>query len=177
MSETPSHPSAERLAAFGLGQLAPHELADVERHVADCDVCCQALRGVAADTLLELAQSAVARPVDLPPSVADEPAALLPPELANHPRYRIVELLGAGGRSVVCRAEHCLMERLVALQVIPPRFVADPSAVERFRREVKAAARLAHPNIVAAYDADQAGALHFLVMEFIQGVSLANLVA
>src|SRR5262249_36597550 len=48
--------------------------------------------------------------------------------------------------------------------------------VERFRREVKAAARLAHPNIVTAHDAEQAGDVHFLVMEFVEGVSLARLV-
>ncbi|HKB41714.1 MAG TPA: serine/threonine-protein kinase, partial [Gemmataceae bacterium] len=70
-----------------------------------------------------------------------------------------------------------LMGRLVALKVINPRLVASPQAVERFRREVRAAARLAHPNIVAAYDADQAGGTHFLVMEYVEGATLAQLIA
>jgi putative intracellular protease/amidase len=77
---------------------------------------------------------------------------------------------------VVYQAEHRLMGRTVALKVLGPELVNHPTAVERFRREVRAAARLAHPNIVAAYDADQAGDLHFLVMEFIAGVNLAALV-
>ena len=58
------------------------------------------------------------------------------------------------------------MER-VALKIISPKLVDSPIAVERFRREVKTAASLAHPNIVNAYDADQAGELHFLVMEHV----------
>jgi tRNA A-37 threonylcarbamoyl transferase component Bud32 len=77
----------------------------------------------------------------------------------------------------VFKAEHRHMERLVALKVINPKLIESPAAVERFRREVKLAARLAHPNIVTAYDADQAGSLHFLVMEFVQGKSLAQVVA
>jgi serine/threonine protein kinase len=74
-------------------------------------------------------------------------------------------------------AEHRLMDRSVALKVIRPDLLGNEKLVERFRREVKAAARLAlHPNIVAAYDAEQAGDSHFLVMEFIDGVDLAQLV-
>ena len=74
-------------------------------------------------------------------------------------------------------AEHRLMDRPVALKVIRPDLLGNEDLVERFRREVKAAARLAlHPNVVAAYDAEQAGDSHFLVMEFIDGVNLAHLV-
>jgi serine/threonine protein kinase len=69
------------------------------------------------------------------------------------------------------------MERWVALKVMSPGLLHRPAAVERFQREVKAAAQLAHPNIVTAHDAEQAGASHFLVMEFIEGTSLARLVA
>src|SRR5205807_730381 len=52
-----------------------------------------------------------------------------------------------------------------------------PATIERFRREVRAAARLTHPNIVAAFDAEQAGDVHFLVMEYVEGVSLARRLA
>src|SRR5262245_57290615 len=72
-------------------------------------------------------------------------------------------------------AEHKLMERLVALKVIHWHLVDRPEAVERFRQEVQAAARLSHPNIVTAYDADQAGNVHFLVMEYVEGVMLDRL--
>src|SRR5262249_6391394 len=63
------------------------------------------------------------------------------------------------------------------LKVISRRLTGDPTAVERFRREVQSAARLSHPNIVTAYDAEQAGDVHFLVMEFVEGTSLDRLVA
>jgi WD40 repeat protein/tRNA A-37 threonylcarbamoyl transferase component Bud32 len=76
----------------------------------------------------------------------------------------------------VFKAEHLLMERLVALKVINRALLNKPGVVERFGREVKAAARLVHPNIVHAYDADQAGDCHFLVMEYVEGVTLARLV-
>ncbi len=101
----------------------------------------------------------------------------VPKELADHTRYRVLGLLGVGGMGAVYKAEHRLMERLVALKVIGRRLMDDPAAVERFRREVKAAARLDHPHIVRAYDADQAGELHFLVMEYVEGTDLARLVA
>jgi putative intracellular protease/amidase len=68
------------------------------------------------------------------------------------------------------------MERTVALKVIDSRVLGHPSAAARFLVEVKAAAKLDHPNIVRAYDAEQAGSTHFLVMEYVDGVSLASLV-
>ena len=98
----------------------------------------------------------------------------VPPELVDHPRYRVVALIGQGGMGAVYKAEHRLMERTVALKVITPALIGDPTAVQRFRQEVKAAARLHHPNIVTSYDADQAGSLHFLVMEYVEGRSLAE---
>jgi serine/threonine protein kinase/biotin carboxyl carrier protein len=105
------------------------------------------------------------------------PEGELSAELADHPRYRIVKRLGSGGMGTVYLAEHRLMDRLVALKVIRHDLLGNELLVERFRREVKAAARLAlHPNIVAAYDAEQAGDSHFLVMEFVEGVDLAHLV-
>jgi uncharacterized protein (TIGR03067 family) len=100
----------------------------------------------------------------------------LPAELRDHPRYRIVELIGQGGMGAVYRAEHRLMNRAVAIKLINAQLVQHPQAVERFRREVQAAAKLSHPNIVAAYDAEQAGNAHFLVMEFVDGTDLATVV-
>src|SRR5262249_45758756 len=97
-----------------------------------------------------------------------------PPGLADHPRYRVLELLGSGGMGAVYRAEHRRMERQVALKGMNPALMTRPAMVERFQREVKAAARLTHPNIVTAHDADQAGDAHFLVMEFVEGLSLAQ---
>jgi len=88
----------------------------------------------------------------LPPPESAGPA--VPAALAGHPRYRILGPLGAGGMGAVFQAEHLLMERTVALKVISHGLIDRPGAVERFRQEVKAAAKLTHPNIVAAYDAE-----------------------
>jgi hypothetical protein len=77
---------------------------------------------------------------------------------------------------VVYRAEHRVMGRVVALKVLSTGVTANPTAVDRFRREVRLASRLNHPHIVTAYDADEAGGLHFLVMEFVEGASLAQVV-
>src|SRR5688572_28445730 len=111
---------------------------------------------------------------------ATPPAALIalhdvPAELSNHPRYGIQELLGTGGMGAVYKAEHRLMRRTVALKVINPKFIRTKQAGERFRREVEAAARLHHPNIVTAYDAEQSGDLHYLVMEYVKGTDLGKM--
>jgi tRNA A-37 threonylcarbamoyl transferase component Bud32 len=108
-----------------------------------------------------------------PPSAPAVPADL-PPELANHPRYRILRELGRGGMGVVYQARQTVMDREVVIKVINKALLEQPGALERFQREVRAAAKLAHPNIVTAYDAEQAGDLHMLVMEFVPGQSLAE---
>ncbi len=100
-----------------------------------------------------------------------------PPELLHHPRYAVLGFLGAGGMGVVFKARHRLMDRVVALKVISRRLLDRPDMVERFHREVRAAARLHHPNIVTAYDAEQAGDTHLLVMEYVHGVNLDELLA
>jgi putative intracellular protease/amidase len=77
----------------------------------------------------------------------------------------------------VYQAEHRLMQRVVAIKVLRPELTARPEAVERFRREVMSAARLKHPHIVAALDSEQAGERQLLVMEYVDGISLDQLVA
>ena len=90
--------------------------------------------------------------------------------------YVIVDRLGRGGMAQVFKAQHRRMQRIVALKVLPPEMMQSPSAVQRFQREVHAAARLSHPNIVTAYDADEAMGIHFLVMECVDGENLSALV-
>jgi hypothetical protein len=72
------------------------------------------------------------------------------------------------------KAEHRRMKRLVALKVLSPKFVRNPDSLRRFQREVEAAARLEHPNIVIAHDADEAGGIHFLVMQYVDGSDLST---
>jgi serine/threonine protein kinase len=91
-------------------------------------------------------------------------------------QYRLLDELGRGGMGRVYKALHTIMERVVAIKVISPELVSDPVAVEWFRREVRASTQLHHPNIVMAYDANEAEGLHFLVMEFVHGVTLDVLV-
>src|SRR5262249_5573427 len=108
-------------------------------------------------------------------SAPTAPPPDVPPELANYPKFRIVRELGRGGMGVIYLAEHRLMDKPVPLKVISAAMLDHPDALARFQAEVKAAGRLDHQNIARAYDADQAGPLHFLVMEFVEGQSLAQL--
>ncbi|MCY2987065.1 MAG: bifunctional serine/threonine-protein kinase/formylglycine-generating enzyme family protein [Planctomycetota bacterium] len=100
---------------------------------------------------------------------------MIPSELAGHSRYEVLEPLGAGGMGAVYKAKHRLMDRVVAIKTINPLLVSQPGAVERFIREVKAAAQLIHPNIVTAYDAEKIGETHVLVMEYVEGETLGEL--
>ena len=90
--------------------------------------------------------------------------------------YTILDRIGSGGMGQVFKAEHHRMKRLVAIKTLPAKLMKDPAAVARFQREVEAAAKLRHPNIVAADDADEANGVHFLVMEYVDGRDLASLV-
>jgi serine/threonine protein kinase/formylglycine-generating enzyme required for sulfatase activity len=90
--------------------------------------------------------------------------------------YVLLEKIGAGGMGQVFKARHRRMDRLVAVKLLPAATTRNPAAIARFAREVQAAARLRHTNIVAADDADQADGVHFLVMEFVEGTDLSALV-
>ncbi len=90
--------------------------------------------------------------------------------------YVVLDEIGAGGMGVVFRAEHRRMKRMVAVKLLPQALTNSPTAISRFHREVEAAAKLTHPNIVAAYDADEAAGAHFLVMEYVAGTDLSRLV-
>ncbi len=102
------------------------------------------------------------------------PVADLPPELANHPKFRIVRELGRGGMGVVYLAEHKEMKQLRAVKVINKELLERPGVLARFKEEIHNAARLVHSNIVIAHDAERVGGLHLLVMEYVEGESLAQ---
>jgi serine/threonine protein kinase len=91
--------------------------------------------------------------------------------------YDILDRLGSGGMGTVFKARHRRMRRVVALKVLARQHCEDPMFVNRFQREVQTLAQLTHPNIVAAYDADEAEVGHFLVMEFVDGADLSTIVA
>jgi serine/threonine protein kinase len=91
-------------------------------------------------------------------------------------KYKLLEHLGSGGMASVFLCEHVSMHRRVAIKVLPPAQANDPGAVERFYREARAVATLDHPNLVRAHDIDHDGKVHFLVMEYVDGSSLQDIV-
>jgi serine/threonine protein kinase len=200
------HPSAEELAAFTLGTLDDDAQASIETHVAACTSCQECAAVAPGDSLVELLRRLDARDTFVEPAAqmqtpvlheavaeteALAPAAALclsagsgspkvpdavPPELAGHPRYRVIRLLGAGGMGAVYEAEHLVLQQPRAVKVINRAYTGNAAALDRFRGEVRNAARLRHENIVTTYDAEDAGETHFLVMEYVEGTDLGRLV-
>jgi serine/threonine protein kinase len=198
-------PGRDDLSAFHVGNLPAADLDAIARHLHDCPRCGDTLDRLSdtADPLLtelrkpapasalseaerrrsaalaERAAGQVRTAYPGPQSTAAESpaaAALPDPQPASLGQYDLLAKVGAGGMGQVFKARHRLMNRVVALKVIHKRHLDHPGAVERFQREIRALAQLSHPNIVGAQYADQVGETHFLVMEFVEGVTLAQLV-
>lgn len=91
-------------------------------------------------------------------------------------RYEIREEVGSGGMARVYRAHDLLLNRMVAVKILREQFADDSQFVERFRREARSAASLSHPNIVNIYDVGETDGVHFIVMEYVQGKNLRQLI-
>jgi eukaryotic-like serine/threonine-protein kinase len=92
-------------------------------------------------------------------------------------RYQVTHLIARGGMAMIYRAHDLLLNRFVALKILYPELSVDRNFVERFRREAQAAANLSHPNIVPIFDWGEEEGTYFIVMELIEGTSLAELLA
>ncbi len=160
------HPSPERLSDFALGKLDDDQIAAIANHLSDCPTCLNTA-ATATDSFVDLLRPDRIEPLD---------SSALPASLRHHCRYRIIRRLGRGGMGTVYLAEHCLMKQQRAIKVINPALIGNDRAVERFVREIELLPRLHHPNIVQAHDAEKTDGLYLLVMEYVEGETLAELV-
>jgi len=114
------------------------------------------------------------------PGSPSHPAPFTPPSVEDmgklFPQFEIAELLGRGGMGAVYKARQPILDRWVALKVLPPESTSRAGFTERFNREARALARLNHPNIVAVHEFGQAAGMPFFVMEYVEGVTLRQLV-
>lgn len=200
-----SCPTSEQLTQFNAGTLGHGESEDIVAHLDECESCCQlllprdgesdpfilALRGdapklqfchekvaaLALQKVCEIAREVSSSHSPVAESVSDVPESDTVAKLENLSEYRLLEPIGAGGMGTVYKARHMKLDRQVAVKVLPQRCMSDSTAIARFEREMRAVGRLNHPNIVGAMDAREVDGTHFLVMEFVPGTDLSNLVA
>lgn len=96
-------------------------------------------------------------------------------QLAN--RYEIISCIGQGGMADVYKARDTILNRMVAIKVLRPKLANDPMTLVRFQREASAASRLSHPNVVDIYDVGEYEGLHYIVMEYVRGRTLKQLIS
>src|SRR5881396_1957724 len=92
-------------------------------------------------------------------------------------RYQLEDLLGQGGMAQVYRGTDTVLGRTVAIKVLSPHYARDEAFVTRFRREAQAAAKLNHPGVVGVYDTGSDDSVHYIVMEYVSGRTLAEILS
>jgi|GEM_PF-1745269 len=177
-------PSDDDILAYLPDEHSGPTAESIAAHLATC-VICQSRVSTLRQRLSDLQPPA--RPTERATAANDEPSRSERPTVVLReikprlPRrlneYELVEPIGRGGMGLVYRARHVLLQRTVAIKVLLHLALADEKAVRRMRRESAAAGRVQHPNIVYATDAGESDGVHFLVMEFVQGIDLSKLVA
>ena len=188
-----SHPSDQTLSSYGLGKLDDRLARSVHNHLEHCAECRGRVAGMTSDSFLgrfrdarrTTTQTATVAPdgvgsISLPPGKAmtspPPPADSLPPGLVDHADYEIRKELGRGGMGVVYLAHNSMMGRDEVLKVIGRHVIERPGVLERFQNEIRAVAKLRHPNIVAAHSAFRLDGGLVFAMEYVEGLDLAKLV-
>ncbi len=181
-----SCPSDEQLLAFIPGEVAPVEASSLSAHLATCTSCQSRLttlrhRSQPAPVELTTPPVRLDRSPALPPGGSDAPTTLLTQPRPRVPQrigqYQLIKQIGRGGMGLVYLAKHVRLGRTVAVKLLPGLHLSDKSAIVRLQREMAAAGRLQHPNIVFATDANEEDGIDYLVMEHIEGIDLSRLVA
>jgi serine/threonine protein kinase len=192
MAAAAVHPSEQTLQSYGLGKLDDLLSEAVGKHLAECDSCRVRVAELTSDTFVGRLQQAQARPESIPQvgsslaglskpdaglsATTPPPASTLPPGLAEHQDYEVLGELGRGGMGVVYLAENRMMGRKEVLKVVGSNLLNRKGVLERFQREIRAAAQLHHTNIVTAYSATKAGESIVFSMQYVEGYDLAKLV-
>jgi serine/threonine protein kinase len=193
-------PQPSVLASFCDGLINDEESSLIAAHVEECTQCQDSL-----ETLVEDSPDALLRNLRRSPEIGSQFAAepmcqniverigqlnsfssILPrqanvnsDEQSTQPEfignYKVLRHLGQGGMGTVYQALHVDLDKVVAIKMLTERLAGNAAAVTRFHREMKAVGKLQHPNIVAAFDAGNVDGTHYLVMEFVDGIDLSEL--
>ena len=192
-------PNRETLLQYSLGMLPGEQQDILDRHLDECPDCQATILTLddSGDTVIgglrmplsgesvlaePQLQDALAAALAMPQEMrsADKSPLLPGPLTSGMPEtlgeYQLLEELGRGGMGRVYKALHTKLDRVVAVKVLPSGRVGDRKAIVRFEREMKAVGRLVHPNIVQAYDAREIDGTPVLIMEFVDGLDLAEMV-
>ena len=185
-------PEREQLLAYSSGRADPSDEVCFAQHLEGCQRCQSLLSTLSEDN--DWLLTALRQPATVEPFIEEEAfqrglkvvqqmrqAGVEQPAQNQKPpdsvgQYRIVEILGRGGMSVVYKAEHATLQRPVALKLLPTEWANDPQWKGRFLQEARAAARLEHPHVVRVFDAGELDGHCYLAMELLDGVNLDRLV-
>lgn len=193
MSTCPSHDDFKQ---YVLGILSTDRAEVIEAHLDTCELCqvtldelaaesddlVQAVRQSQGDATIELDSGwkqaeALVKAIGREWSQAAQPVTTTTIQVRQLREYELLEELGHGGMGTVYKALHTKLNKIVSLKVLPSDRMENSDAVRRFEREMQAVGRLDHPHIVRATDAGEVDGTHFLVMEYVDGIDLSNLVS
>ncbi len=181
-----THPSDEMLYSYGLGQLDDGVAGVIKEHLGTCASCRSRAAALSSNSDLDwrqgLPKGARRSRTEDWRNERSETASFLPPHdspspgLIDCPDYEIRKELGRGGMGVVYLARNTLMGRDEVLKVMGRQLMSRPESLDRFLREIRAVAKLRHPNIVSAYSAFRHGESLVFAMEYVEGLDLARMV-